>query len=70
MHLIDRWLNAFDWQVFEARPTVDTRPPQTYMHLHLKLKKLQVESSNSHDIIIAQNVKSVQNVQIFRCDPR
>lgn len=29
--------------VAEARPMVDTKPPQTYMHLHLKLKKLQLE---------------------------
>eukprot|EP00049_Salpingoeca_infusionum_P005323 m.90880 g.90880 ORF g.90880 m.90880 type:complete len:585 (+) comp12932_c0_seq1:94-1848(+) len=26
-----------------AKPTVDTRPPKTYMHLQLKLKKLQVQ---------------------------
>lgn len=30
-------------KIHEARPMVDTRPPQTYMHLHLKLKKLQLE---------------------------
>ena len=27
----------------DARPIVDTKAPQTYMHLHLKLKKLQLE---------------------------
>ncbi|KAK3605330.1 hypothetical protein CHS0354_033819 [Potamilus streckersoni] len=27
----------------EAKPMVDTRAPATYMHLHLKLKKLQLE---------------------------
>ena len=26
-----------------AKPVLDNKPPQTYMHLHLKLKKLQVE---------------------------
>ncbi|KAH3878390.1 hypothetical protein DPMN_002281 [Dreissena polymorpha] len=29
--------------VKEAQPMVDTRAPATYMHLHLKLKKLQLE---------------------------
>ncbi|CAM4765773.1 unnamed protein product [Rotaria magnacalcarata] len=27
----------------DARPSVDTRPPPTYMHLHMKLKKIQLE---------------------------
>ncbi len=26
-----------------AKPVLDNKPPLTYMHLHLKLKKLQVE---------------------------
>lgn len=30
-------------RVNAVRPQIDTRPPQTYMHLHLKLKKLQLE---------------------------
>jgi hypothetical protein len=30
------------FQVRDARPSVDTRPPKTYMHLHMKLKKFQV----------------------------
>lgn len=30
------------FQVREAQPMVDTKAPATYMHLHLKLKKLQV----------------------------
>ncbi|XP_060600101.1 sperm axonemal maintenance protein CFAP97D1-like isoform X3 [Ruditapes philippinarum] len=29
--------------VKEAQPMVDTKAPATYMHLHLKLKKLQLE---------------------------
>lgn len=29
--------------VKDAVPMVDTKPPRTYMHLHLKLKKLQLE---------------------------
>jgi len=29
--------------VRDAPPMVDTKPPRTYMHLHLKLKKLQLE---------------------------
>ncbi|PVD18561.1 hypothetical protein C0Q70_21111 [Pomacea canaliculata] len=29
--------------VYDAKPMVDTKPPPTYMHLHLKLKKLQLE---------------------------
>ncbi|XP_068686804.1 sperm axonemal maintenance protein CFAP97D1-like [Montipora foliosa] len=30
-------------KVFSAKAVIDNKPPQTYMHLHLKLKKLQVE---------------------------
>ncbi|XP_022095336.1 uncharacterized protein C17orf105 homolog [Acanthaster planci] len=30
-------------KVREAQPMVDTKPPTTYVHLHLKLKKLQLE---------------------------
>ncbi|XP_025079456.1 neurofilament medium polypeptide-like isoform X2 [Pomacea canaliculata] len=30
-------------KVYDAKPMVDTKPPPTYMHLHLKLKKLQLE---------------------------
>lgn len=35
-------------QVRDARPTIDTRPPRAYMHLHMKLKKLQVPLGRSH----------------------
>jgi len=28
--------------VQSAKAVIDNKPPQTYMHLHLKLKKLQV----------------------------
>lgn len=35
-------------------PVVDTRPPQTFMHLHLKLKKLQLEEDRL-DIIERDN---------------
>jgi len=42
-----RWDSAYydehRRRVSLARAQVDTRPPQTYMHLHLKLKKLQLE---------------------------
>ena len=34
----------FVFQVHTAAPMVDTRAPPTYMHLHLKLKKLQVSN--------------------------
>eukprot|EP00058_Branchiostoma_floridae_P023509 XP_002608999.1 hypothetical protein BRAFLDRAFT_124007 [Branchiostoma floridae] len=30
-------------KVQNASPVIDNKPPRTYMHLHLKLKKLQVE---------------------------
>jgi len=30
-------------QVKNAKPMIDNKPPETYMHLHLKLKKLQME---------------------------
>merc|ERR1739848_140988 len=42
-----RW-DQFSYQthrrkVSEAKSVLDNRPPETYMHLHLKLKKLQME---------------------------
>ncbi|PIK62955.1 hypothetical protein BSL78_00082 [Apostichopus japonicus] len=30
-------------KVQNAQPVIDNKPPKTYMHLHLKLKKLQME---------------------------
>ena len=30
-------------QVRDAKPMIDNKPPETYMHLHLKLKKVQME---------------------------
>ncbi|KAK2179710.1 hypothetical protein NP493_476g01000 [Ridgeia piscesae] len=45
--LQQRWdttyYNEHRKKVQEARPMVDTKAPQTYLHLHLKLKKLQLE---------------------------
>jgi len=42
-----KWDNTYYTEhrrkVRDAAPMVDTRAPQTYMHLHLKLKKLQLE---------------------------
>ncbi|KAK3095026.1 hypothetical protein FSP39_009326 [Pinctada imbricata] len=42
-----RWDNTYynehRRKVYTAAPMVDTRAPPTYMHLHLKLKKLQLE---------------------------
>jgi hypothetical protein len=29
--------------VLRAKPSIDSTPPVTFMHLHLKLKKLQLE---------------------------
>ena len=31
------------FQVDSAGAVIDNKPPQTYMHLHLKLKKMQLE---------------------------
>lgn len=31
------------YQVRNAKPMIDNKPPETYMHLHLKLKKMQME---------------------------
>ncbi|XP_014664745.1 PREDICTED: uncharacterized protein C17orf105-like [Priapulus caudatus] len=35
--------DAHRTKVSTAKPVIDNRPPKTYMHLHLKLKKLQME---------------------------
>ena len=39
----DTYYNEHRRKVYTAQPMVDTRAPPTYMHLHLKLKKLQLE---------------------------
>ncbi|KAL6043452.1 hypothetical protein STEG23_020936 [Scotinomys teguina] len=38
-------------KVQNARPLVDTHPPQTYIHLHLKSKKLKVRAASSSNHI-------------------
>ncbi|CAI8011451.1 Uncharacterized protein CFAP97D2, partial [Geodia barretti] len=47
MILKRRWdKSRFDlhrMKVRNAKPMIDNKPPQTYMHLHLDLKKLQME---------------------------
>ena len=35
--------NNWVFQVLTSQAVIDNRPPDTYMHIHLKLKKLQVE---------------------------
>lgn len=39
----ETYYNEHRRKVYTAQPMVDTRAPPTYMHLHLKLKKLQLE---------------------------
>ncbi|XP_013411461.1 uncharacterized protein C17orf105 homolog [Lingula anatina] len=39
----ETYYNEHRRKVRDAVPIVDTKAPQTYMHLHLKLKKLQLE---------------------------
>ena len=39
----DKYYSEHRDKVRCANPMVDTKPPPTYMHLHLKLKKLQLE---------------------------
>lgn len=39
----ETYYNEHRRKVHTAQPMVDTRAPPTYMHLHLKLKKLQLE---------------------------
>ncbi|XP_071121154.1 sperm axonemal maintenance protein CFAP97D1-like [Mytilus edulis] len=47
IYLRKRWdqshYDAHRKKVFAAKPVVDNKPPTTYMHLHIKLKKLQIE---------------------------
>lgn len=35
---------------FAAKSVIDNKPPQTYMHLHLKLKKLQIEEERLAEV--------------------
>eukprot|EP00055_Hartaetosiga_balthica_P009310 m.36729 g.36729 ORF g.36729 m.36729 type:complete len:589 (+) comp6695_c0_seq2:108-1874(+) len=52
--LAKRWdSKAYDMhrkKLRSIKPTVDTRPPKTYMHLQLKLKKLQIEEERLANI--------------------
>jgi len=49
-----RWDNTYydvhRSRVKSAKPIVDTKPPQTYIHMHLKLKKLQLEEERMSTI--------------------
>lgn len=44
--VLPTYMYYYSFQVYTAQPMVDTRAPPTYMHLHLKLKKLQVSKDN------------------------
>lgn len=53
-------LLTFHSQVKSAKAVIDNKPPKTYMHLHLKLKKLQVLWSfyfRRHEIAMTQLTK-------------
>ncbi|CAG5116833.1 unnamed protein product [Candidula unifasciata] len=39
----DKYYSEHVKKVRDAAPVVDTRPPATFLHLHLRLKKLQLE---------------------------
>ncbi|CAF1338056.1 unnamed protein product [Adineta steineri] len=43
----DKYYSEHRLLVRDARPTIDTRPPRTYMHLHMKLKKLQLQEERT-----------------------
>lgn len=49
-----RWDNTYynehRRKVHSAKSMVDTKPPQTYVHMHLKLKKLQLEEEKMSTI--------------------
>ncbi|CAF1218986.1 unnamed protein product [Adineta ricciae] len=46
----DKYYDEHRILVRDARPSIDTRPPQTYMHLHMKLKKLQLQEERTATI--------------------
>lgn len=46
----DKYYAEHQILVRDAKPMVDTRPPRTYMHLHLKLKKIQLEEERAATI--------------------
>ena len=51
-------------QVRDAKPMIDNHPPETYMHLHLKLKKRQVEEER-HAIIQRDNRILLEKMSII-----
>jgi E3 ubiquitin-protein ligase TRIP12 len=44
------YYNEHRRKVYSAKSMVDTKPPQTYVHMHLKLKKLQLEEEKMSTI--------------------
>ncbi|UJR13579.1 hypothetical protein I4U23_000592 [Adineta vaga] len=46
----DKYFDEHRILVRDARPSIDTRPPRTYMHLHMKLKKLQLQEERTATI--------------------
>uniref|UniRef100_A0A8C2QBT5 CFAP97 domain containing 2 n=2 Tax=Cricetulus griseus TaxID=10029 RepID=A0A8C2QBT5_CRIGR len=48
-------------KVQNAQPLVDTHPPQTYGHLHLKLKKLKMEEERL-SVIDRENILLLRRV--------
>ncbi|CAF0726754.1 unnamed protein product [Adineta steineri] len=46
----DKYFSEHRILVRDARPSIDTRPPRTYLHLHMKLKKLQLAEERTATI--------------------
>lgn len=59
----DKYYSEHRLLVRDARPSIDTRPPRTFMHLHMKLKKLQV---NIEKILFFKKKHSMFCVRLVR----
>ncbi|CAF3378150.1 unnamed protein product, partial [Rotaria sp. Silwood2] len=43
----DKYYSDHRILVRDAQPCIDTRPPQTYLHIHMKFKKHQLEEERT-----------------------
>ena len=62
----DKYYSEHRDKVRGANPMVDTKPPPTYMHLHLKLKKLQLEEERLAQVTRWESVTERWKLSIFR----
>lgn len=69
-HWDEKYYGEHREKVYSATQVIDNKPPQTYMHLHLKLKKMQLEEERLATVERDNRILLEKMSYIMRSTPR